>query len=320
MHCRRAALPLLCLPLLASLSLLPGRLCAEPAAARAKSSDDGALAKGIEEFRFGRFEAAVKLLERALQANGHNKRRCTALLYLGLTHAVTQKQQAAQARFSESIRCDPSQRLDPRRFKPELITLFDAARQQLVGTLRIRGESGATLRVNGKVTTLPAQLSLLAGRHHLELRAAKGQRKLRRTVELAAGRELKVELRWPTLVKAARTSCPPPPRRRLWTWIAAGTAAALAIAGAGVWYAAERQQDDLALRYRDLVAAGDNTTINELRDGIHAKDVAANVLWGIAGGAAIAAVVAYFLEGRAPKPRRASLLIGPGRVALRAAW
>jgi hypothetical protein len=93
---------------------------------------------------------------------------------------------------------------------------------------------------------------------------------------------------------------PPPakpedkPRRkgRLWTWIAAGTAGALALSALIVGLNAQSKFDDLNNTCKP--ACPDSEV-----DSVRTRAIAADVMWGLAGAAAVTSVVLFFLEGRA---------------------
>lgn len=87
---------------------------------------------------------------------------------------------------------------------------------------------------------------------------------------------------------------PPGPteKRRVYTWAAAGTAAAVGIAGAvfGMQASSENKKiNDGTIRTADQIAA-----IESARDR---KARTANVLYGVAGAAAAAGVTLFFIEG-----------------------
>ena len=85
----------------------------------------------------------------------------------------------------------------------------------------------------------------------------------------------------------------PPERRRVYTWVAAGTAAVAGIAGAvlGAQASSENKKiGDGTIRTTDQIAA-----IESSRDR---KARTANVLYGVAGAAAAAGVTLFFIEGR----------------------
>ena len=86
---------------------------------------------------------------------------------------------------------------------------------------------------------------------------------------------------------------PPPGKHRVWTWVATG--AAVAAAGAGAYYAVSAQQKSDQLRDGTYRPAGDATALAEDAESAARN---ANVLYGIAAGAAAAGVTLFFVEGR----------------------
>jgi hypothetical protein len=89
---------------------------------------------------------------------------------------------------------------------------------------------------------------------------------------------------------------PPPPerpqaKRRVYTWVAAGTAAAAVAAGAYFGAAAKQKSDQL----RDGTA---RTAADGLAADARSKARTANVLYGLAGAAGVAGVTLFFVEGR----------------------
>jgi len=81
---------------------------------------------------------------------------------------------------------------------------------------------------------------------------------------------------------------------RFYTWIAAGSAAALALSGLVVGLNAQSKYDELMDR---CAGVGPGCTDSEV-DSIETRAMVADVLFGVAGAAAITAGVLYFLEGR----------------------
>jgi tetratricopeptide (TPR) repeat protein len=86
---------------------------------------------------------------------------------------------------------------------------------------------------------------------------------------------------------------PPPGKRRVWTWVATG--AAVVAAGAGAYYGMTAQQKSDQLRDGTYWTAGEATALAE--DAKSAQKNA-NVLYGVAAGAAAAGVTLFFVEGR----------------------
>ena len=82
--------------------------------------------------------------------------------------------------------------------------------------------------------------------------------------------------------------------KRFYTWIAAGSAAALALSGLVVGLNAQSKYDELMDR---CAGVGNGCTDSEV-DSVKTRALVADVLFGVAGAAAITAGVLYFLEGR----------------------
>jgi tetratricopeptide (TPR) repeat protein len=86
---------------------------------------------------------------------------------------------------------------------------------------------------------------------------------------------------------------PSPEKRRVWTWVAAG--ATVAAAGAGAYYGMAARQKSDELRDGTYRPAAD---ANALAEDAKAAQRNANVLYGIAAGAAAAGVTLFLVEGR----------------------
>jgi hypothetical protein len=84
------------------------------------------------------------------------------------------------------------------------------------------------------------------------------------------------------------------PRRkgRLWTWIAAGTAGALALSALVVGLNAQSKFDDLNNSCKPRCADSEVSSVRT-------RAIVADVLWGTAAAAAVTSVVLFFVEGRA---------------------
>lgn len=101
-------------------------------------------------------------------------------------------------------------------------------------------------------------------------------------------------------------------RPRLWTWIAAGGAAALALSGLVVGLNAQDTFDELEQRCAPACARSD-------ADAVDRRAVAADILLGSAAAVAAAAVILYLVEARAPAAKNITPVAGPGVVGLGAA-
>lgn len=84
--------------------------------------------------------------------------------------------------------------------------------------------------------------------------------------------------------------------KRFYTWIAAGSAAALALSGLVVGLNAQSKYDELSDRCAGI---GAGCTESEI-DSVKTRAMVADILFGVAAGAAITAGVLYFIEGRTP--------------------
>jgi hypothetical protein len=85
---------------------------------------------------------------------------------------------------------------------------------------------------------------------------------------------------------------------RRWTWVAAGSTVALTGAAAVVGWTVQSRFDDLKTSCgKD--SPGQPGCSNSEIDSLHTRKVTANVLWGLAGAAAVTTGVLFFVEGRA---------------------
>ena len=89
--------------------------------------------------------------------------------------------------------------------------------------------------------------------------------------------------------------------KRFYTWIAAGSAAALALSGLVVGLNAQSKYDELMDRCSGV---GNGCTDSEV-DSVKTRALVADLLFGVAGAAAITAGVLYFLEGRSSSEEKA---------------
>jgi len=76
-------------------------------------------------------------------------------------------------------------------------------------------------------------------------------------------------------------------------WIAAGTA--VAAVAAGIWFGASARSDEQALA---SMTTPNGSEASQLAQSARTKARTANVLFGVAGGAAVAAGALYVLEAK----------------------
>ena len=113
----------------------------------------------------------------------------------------------------------------------------------------------------------------------------------------------------PVTTPPVTTAAPrPPARERLWTWVAAGSALAAAVAGAVLIGVVESHVDEW-----DGISDGADPRLDELEDAIPREAWARNIMLAAAGALAATAVVLYFLEGRSTieRPSRKAARTGP---------
>lgn len=95
----------------------------------------------------------------------------------------------------------------------------------------------------------------------------------------------------PEWVTSSSAPVPPPSKRRVYTWVAAGVAVAAGAAAVAYGVAASRQADKLRDGFPHADAAA-------LASGARSKATTANVLYGVSGVAAAAGVTLFFVEGK----------------------
>jgi hypothetical protein len=129
-------------------------------------------------------------------------------------------------------------------------------------------------------------------------------------IEVAAGGEARAELRplhgplgaeAPRVDLAGQRAAEPASSGwwlgRKWTWVAAGSTVVLAGAAAIVGW---RMQ----ARFDELKSSCGRGSVEQLGcddsdiDSVHTRMVTANVLWGLAGAAAVTTGILFFVEGR----------------------
>jgi hypothetical protein len=315
-----------CAPALLSLALLfaigsAREAAAEPEAARL-------LEQAIESFDNGAFVRSRDLLLRALKLLSQEGKDTRLLgrihLYLGLNAAVESGPQSAKELFRKALKHDPLLKVDAERFKPDFVQVFEEVRGELIGTLEVTTDRREVLVwIDGaRAGPPPIIRDALAGGHLVELRDTQGAPLVRREVQVQAGRSERIHFAVmppppPTSAPVVSPATRPvserddPPRRRIWTWVTgAGALAFLAVAiGTGVSAGDDHDRacDLLASSDRDcadrtrLVDPADRGLYQDLHDAVRAKELAANISWGVAGALAVTTVVLYLMEGRSPR-------------------
>jgi hypothetical protein len=191
--------------------------------------------------------------------------------------------------------------------------LLEQARA-FVGRYRVQlTPASAELRVDGAPVAVGQDGSLLleVGRHELRARATGYVEQMRRVdVQGREDEALVLELQ-PEQIAAAPIAAPSPApqtatadaphsRKRLWTWIAAGTAVALGGTSTALWLASDSKYDKA---FDGCHPKGpDQASIcvkgtTEVNTSWQDLQTAHQVTLGLAIGAGVAAVALFFIEG-----------------------
>ena len=307
MLARRNGHPLI-VALLGLWLLMPAGLLAAPAG-------EALYRQAVKRYNEAEFEKSIDLLNRALRAGGNPRLLGKVNFQLGITLAVMGEQDKAERAFREALKRDPELSLDAKQVKPEMVELLARVRDGLRGYLSVSADEDVSVKVDGEdVGQAPYEVLVPVGPHEVVVQCGGGART--RRVVVRHGATARFDARCAAAPAADKGGTAPTPghdgmsrRKRLWTWVVAGTAvAALGVAiGLGASASADYSE------FEDLLASGqrDETRREELESSIQSKSMGANVMFGVAGGLAVTSVVLFFLEGRAPTRRRATRSTGP---------
>ncbi len=287
---------------IATLSIAPTVLAGPGRGARA-------LKKGVKLYEAARFKRSLHALTRALRRALGAKMRGQVHLYVGLNHSVLGHKEKAVGAFREALLADPAIDLDPARFKPGDIALFERAKGALKGTLEVtatRG-TGAMVLIDGKARgKVPLTVSLPVGRHDVVVR--RGTDLKRRVILIGHGGRERVDMTFAPLPPKPKGVTLPSPKSaprisvqpsawsfgwpRLWTWVSLGLAAAAGGTAIAVGLMAKSDADAYA-------TTQDSSEADSLKQSAQTKMLVSNIMIGVVGAAAIATIVVYYFEGRA---------------------
>lgn len=155
------------------------------------------LQKGIAALGGGQIEASVQLLEQARAATSDRKLLGQIHLYLGLNHVAAGATAKARAALATALGHDSSLRLDPQRFKPEFVLLFEEVRRGLSGELTVGTEGPpARVLVDGEERgRAPFTGQLSVGDHTVEVVSADGLSTYRARVKIGPGAPVRLVAR-----------------------------------------------------------------------------------------------------------------------------
>jgi len=326
--------------------ILPGALVVLTLWGQALADDAGAsrlLQEAVGQFANGAISEAAGTLHAALGQTRTASLKAAIYLQLALVHVAVQHTGEAKEAFGRALLHDPNLTLDTHRHRLDFVALFRQVRTQVVGEVRL-----STKVVDGEVwidgkplcRRLPCQRSLVARRTQLELRDSNGFVLAGRSVVVRAGQLTLLELSPIRRVRHPRdTGLSRPPkqdstsprlRRRLWTWVAIGGAVAAGVTAVGLGLSASTDYDEACGLLSGSAPCEQRTQLTDtatadryraLSDAIDRKALAANVMWGVAGGLAVTAAALFWLEPRWGKQdiaaRTSLLAIAPGWLCFR---
>ncbi len=284
---RRMSFPALLVALLLALGGT-GAGAAEPGPARAAARKH--FERGTTLYQEGRYAEAAAAFEAAYQtlANG------VVLYNLGQCYEKLGQIQRAIGYYREYLRTVPN--AEDRPLVESLIARLEKRyAEESRPQVTVSSEPvGARLRVDGEARGVtPWSDRLEVGPHQLEV-THEGYQPLRRDVELRPGEPLELQLMLTPLpggggVKEGHLVGRP--RRRVWTWVAAG-AAGVATAGAVTLGLLARSDS------RELLARPhERAEAQRLHDSALGRARASNILTGTAGVALLAGTALFFFEG-----------------------
>jgi tetratricopeptide (TPR) repeat protein len=299
---------------------------AKPAPAPAPAADAANVAKaktlfqaGQKLYKAGKFADAIARFEEAYAARPH------PVIFFNIGKCWEQLSENAKAlrAYRDYLRLAPDAK-DKDTVMDAMANLERRLREKGLQQLLVYAEpASARILVDGKdIGTSPASVELVAGSHKLEA-SAPGFETYERTFNFSITRasEMTVTLEPPkeatvasdapkaeptsTAPKSALDPGPPPPappmvstepakKGRLWTYVVGGVAVASAGAGLGLGLAANGEAEKFTSVQHDPMTV--NQEYQAARDASTGLATGANVAYGVAGAAAITAVILFILE------------------------
>lgn len=298
----RTAACALSLALLSALPAFGAEAPVDAATARAKAE----FTAGQQLYKAGRFAEAVARFEAAYAAKPHPS------ILFNVAKCWEQLDEVAKAlrAFKDYLHADPEAK-DKKSVDDSIANLERKLRAKGLQQILIFAEpKDAIIAVNGKLLgTSPASTELPAGEHKLSVRAA-GYTTVERTftMQIVKGQELTVVLEkaavassdaptnGPSLTPSAtaETEATAPSKKRgpVAAWVVSGVA--LASLGAGIALGVTSANTSATLHERPHPQAEATQLVNDATG----TAIGANVAYGVAGAAAITAVILFIVESR----------------------
>lgn len=277
------------------------------------------LEKAIVQYGLADFEAAVKLLDKALAKAKKKTTRAKVLLYLGANYIEMGQEHDADGAFIKALKIRPGL-LMPDEFKTRIKKAFRQVKDRSRGTLLVGSKpAGSKIKVDGEDKgTTPRSLKLGIGTHKVAVQGPGGKWKTSEVTIYPDGKA-----RFTATFKQPRRPKTPKVRQqrggRLWTWVLAGTAAAAAGVGLGMYLWADAEHDEWLELQDPKLHPGklDEARLVELEDSVQGKEIGSWVCFGVAGAMAITSAVLFFVEGgKESSERRQTGMIRLGRFEL----
>ena len=255
--------------------------------------------KGVFLISRARFDESIKHLNQAKEATRDPALLGRIHLYLGINHSILGDSARSDESFREALRHNPELKLDPKRIKASIVERFKTIRASSRGELKVGADApGAEVLVDGKkVGATPYVAQLPVGVHQVKVVHPRSGASYEERVTIVHGT--------PCLVTARLAPRPGPAnepgRKRVWTWVAAGTAAVTLGVAIGLGVSAKSDNDT----FFDLPPTAKNGA--DLESSGRAKALGSNVMYGVAGALAATSVVLFFFEGKEGERKTAGM-------------
>ncbi len=293
-----------------------------PATVQAEYRD--VVARAVTEFSAGRWEEARSLFLRA-HALSPSARTFRSL---GMTSFELRTYGRALAELQAAL--DDTRRPLSEEQRSQVAALIEQTRA-FVGRYRVHlSPEHAVLLVDGVARELQpdGRLLLGVGRHELIARADR-HAELRRTLDVQGNEDEVITLSLQPIPVLAPVLPSPSPAAmpahvhgskaaaedgtRVWTWVAGGAALALGAASAVLWFESKAEFDALAEKCKvERCVRGELDTSK-----VDVPQTAHQITLGLAVGAGVGAVLAFFLEGGREQPGSEGVSVGLGRLDVR---